>query len=99
MDILGIDINTYRKRIEFQSTPDMNWRKIDNDHVRPITSLDISDDEQLKAAFSWRNFQPLLKENHRQNGFKFNLLEYRLQFIEAYQFLKLNEERLNQDFH
>ena len=60
-DFLGIDFDTYRKWTEFQMTPDMKWKEIDISHVRPISSSDISDDEQLKEAFCWKNNQPLLK--------------------------------------
>ena len=35
-EILGIDIITYKKWIEFQMTPDMNWTNIEIDHVKPI---------------------------------------------------------------
>ena len=77
-------------------TPDMNWSNIDMDHVKPICLFDISKDKELKEAFIWKNNQPLLKSDHQQKGIKFTFLDYQLQFIEAYQFLKLNEgERLN----
>ena len=89
-EILGIDIETYKKWIEWQMTPDMTWDNIGIDHVRPISFFDISDNEQLKEAFNWRNTQPLLKEIHRQKGIKFNVLDNQNQFIKAYQFLKLN---------
>ena len=36
IDILGIDIETYRKLIEFQMTPEMNWSNIETDHVKAI---------------------------------------------------------------
>ena len=56
----------------------------------------ISKEEELKEAFSWKNTQALLKKDHQQKGTKFNFLDYQLQFIKAYQFVKLNEEeRLN----
>ena len=96
IDILGIDINTYKRWIEFQTTPEMNWSNIEIDHVKPICLFNISDDEELKLAFNWKNTQPLLKEVHSQKGVKYNFLDYQLQFIKAYLFLKLNEEeRLN----
>ena len=97
--ILGIDIDLYRKWLEFQFTPEMNWLNIEVDHIKPICMFDVSDDEQLKEAFSWKNTQPLLKQDNRQKGTKFNFLDYQLQFIKAYQFIKLNEERFNQTFH
>ena len=95
-DILGIDIDLYRKWIEFQFTPEMNWSNIEIDHVKAICLFDVSKDEELKEAFSWKNTQPLLKHDHHQKGTKFNFLDYQNQFIKAYQFIKLNgQEGLN----
>ena len=91
-EILGIDIDLYRKWLEFQFTPEMNWSNIEIDHVKPICMFDVTKDEQLKDAFSWKNTQPLLKQDHQKKGTKFNFLNYQLQFIKAYQFIKLNEE-------
>ena len=73
----------------------MNWSNIEIDHVKPICMFDVSNDEELKEAFNWKNTQPLLKEVHAQRGTKFNLLVYQLQFTKAYQFLRLNEEGVN----
>ena len=94
-EILGIDIDLYKKWIESQMTPELNWSNIEIDHVKTICFFVVSDDEQLKEAFNWRNTQPLLKKDHLQKGIKFNFLDYQLQFIKAYQFIKLNEERFN----
>ena len=98
-DILGIDIDTYLKWIENQMTPEMNWRNIDIDHVKSISPFDVSNNEGLRETFKWKNTQPLLKQVPQQKGIKLNLLDYRLQFIEAYHFIQLNEEGLNQDFY
>ena len=96
INILGIDIETYKKWIEWQFTPEMNWSNIETEHVRPICSFDISKDAELNEAFKWEHTQPLLKEIHSQEGVNYNFLDYQLQYINAYQFLKLNgEERLN----
>ena len=73
----------------------MNWSNTEVDHVKPICMFDLSDNEQLKGAFNWRNTQPLIKENLKQKGIKYNFLEYRLKFLRYYQFLKLNEQRPN----
>ena len=61
--------------------------------------FDLSKDEELKETFNWKNTQPLLKKDHQLKGTKFNFLDYHLQFIKAYQFIKLNEERFNQNIH
>ena len=98
-DTLGIDIDLCRKWIEFQFTPEMTWDNIEIDHVKAICLFDISDGDQLKEAFNWKNTQPLLKEIHQKKGIKFNFLDYQNQFIKAYQFIKLNEEGFNEDLH
>ena len=91
-DILGTDIETYRKRILYQMTPEMNWQKIEIDHIKAISLFDVSEEEELKEAFNWRKTQPLLKQDHQKKGSKFIFLNYQLHFIKAYQFLKINEE-------
>ena len=99
-EILGIDLDTYRKWLEFQFSPEMNWENIEIDHVRPICMFDVTKDEELKEAFNWKNTQPLLKKDHQQKGRKYNFLDYQNQCIKAYQFIKLNiEERFNENIH
>ena len=71
-DILGIDIDTYRKWIKYQITPEMNWSNIEIDHVKATCMFDTSKDEKLKEAFSLKNTQPLLKHDHQLKGRKFN---------------------------
>ena len=97
-EILGIDIDLHKKWIEFQMTPEMNWSNIETDQVKAICMFNISDDEQLKEAFNWRNTHPL-KKGHQKKGTKNNSLDYQLQFIKAYQFIKLNEEGVNEHLH
>ena len=94
-EILGIDIDLYRKWIELQFTPEMNWNNSEIDHVKAICLFDVSKDEELKEAFNWNNTQPLLKHDHQKKGTKFIFLVYQLQFTKAYQFIKINEEGPN----
>ena len=70
----------------------MKWSNTEVDHAKPICMFDVSNDDKLKEAFIWKNTQPLLKKVHQQKGFKFNFLDYQLQFIKAYQFLKINAQ-------
>ena len=79
--------------------PVMNWTNIELDHAKPTCTFDLSDGKHLKEAFNWGNTQPLLKKNHLHKGTKIIFLNYQLQFIKAYQFIKLNEEGLNEDLH
>ena len=77
----------------------MNWYNTGIDHVKPICIFDVSKDEELKEAFSCKNTQPFLKNDHHDKGIHFNFLDYQLQFIKAYKFIKLNEKRPNEDIH
>ena len=86
-EILGIDVETYKKWIDFQMTAEMNFNNIHIDHVKPISSFDVSNDNELLKAFNWKNTQPLLKEDNFIKSNKLNELDYQLQFIKAYQFI------------
>ena len=70
----------------------MKWSNIQIDHAKPNVSIDVSEDEKIKEAFSWKNTQPILKRTIFKKAKKNNLLFYRLQFVKANQFIKLNEE-------
>ena len=99
-EFLGIDIETYRKWIEYQFTPEMILSNIELNHVKPFCMFDVPKDEELKEAFNWRNTQPLLKQGHQLEGTKFSFLDYQLQFIKTYRFIKINEEeRLKENLH
>ena len=45
-------------------TPEMTWKNIDLDHVRPQSSIDLTDPIQLKEAAHFSNIQPLLKHDN-----------------------------------
>ena len=92
LDIIGIDVKTYQKWVEYQLTSEINWSLIELNHVKPIHLLNVSKDDELRDSFNWKSTQPLLKEVHQQKEIDWNNLDYHLQFIKAYQFLKINEE-------
>ena len=80
-------------------TPEMKWSNIEIDNVKPTCLFDVSKGAKLREAFSWQNTKHLLKHDHQKKGLKFNFLDHQLQFIKAYQFLKINEEGLNKNIH
>ena len=98
-EILGMGVDFYKKWLEFHITPEMDWSNIEIDHVKPICMFDVSKKEELKEAFNWKNTQPLLKYDRQRKRTKFNFLDYQPKFIKAYQFIKINEEGLNEDLH
>ena len=73
-DISGTVVDTYKKWIKLQMSPEMHWSNIEIDHLKPICLFDVSKDEELREAFNWKNTQPLSKQAHIQKGTKFNFL-------------------------
>ena len=71
----------------------------DTDHVKSISSFDVSKDEELKQAFTWKNTPTLTKESQFQRRTKYKFLDYRLKFVRAYQFIRLQAEGVNEDPH
>ena len=92
--ILGIDVETYGKWIDWRMTPEMNWSNIEIDHVMPVCMFNVSKDDESKEAFNWKNTQSLIKEVYFQKRVNFNFIDYQFQYIRPYQFLKLKEEGL-----
>ena len=48
MDKIGVDVELYRLCIEFQMTPELYWTNIDIEHLKPISSFDMSKDKELR---------------------------------------------------
>ena len=66
--------------------------------MKPTCLFDVSKDEELREAFKCRNTQTLLKKDKIQMGRKYKMLDYSLQFVRVYNFIKLNEEVLIKTF-
>ena len=52
-DLLGISINEFKNYIEFLMSPEMSWNTIELDHIRPLSSFDLTNSEQLKEACNY----------------------------------------------
>lgn len=69
MDLIGCTVAELMEHLEYQFDEGMNWENRGRegwhvDHIRPCMSFDLTDPEQQKTAFNWRNLQPLWgKEN------------------------------------
>ena len=60
--ILGCSCKDLVKWIESQFTSEMSWENRSQwnvDHIRPCASFDLTDPEQVKTCFNWRNLRPL----------------------------------------
>lgn len=77
-ELLGCSSGELQKHIEKQFQPWMNWENYgkyngeyffgwDVDHIRPISSFDLTDPEQQKKAFHYTNLQPLCSRMNRHD--------------------------------
>ena len=63
----------FMKYIQAQFTAGMTWERYGEfhiDHIRPCASFDLSDFEQQKVCFNWRNLQPLWAVDNLKKGAK-----------------------------
>ena len=61
LDYIGCDAKFLKNHTESQFSENMNW-KTDNwdiDHIRPVSSFDLTDEKQIFVCLNWRNLQPL----------------------------------------
>ncbi len=70
---LGCTIPEFRAHMEEQFSPGMSW---DNhgqwhiDHIRPLSSFDLRDPDQIRSACHYSNLQPLWATDNLKKGAK-----------------------------
>jgi 5-methylcytosine-specific restriction endonuclease McrA len=74
IDLLGCSIECARNHIESQFNNEMNWNNHgilwEIDHIIPINFFDLTNKEEQKKAFHYKNLQPLNKMENRTKGSK-----------------------------
>ena len=76
IELIGCSISFFKKYIESKFKTGMTW---DNhgyygwhiDHIRPCASFDLTDPEQQKQCFNYKNMQPMWGEENMKKGKKF----------------------------
>ena len=63
-ELIGVTFEEFKYYIEFLMSSEMKWNTIHFDHVRPLSSFDLTNPEQLKEATHYTNIQPLLKKDN-----------------------------------
>ena len=90
--LIGIDFETFSKWIEFQFEVGMTmegygliWHI---DHVLPISSFNLLDEEELHKAMNWANLRPLSPFKNIKKSNKIDAWLYVMQEVKARYFLK-----------
>ncbi len=70
MALTGCTSDFLRGYIEARFRPGMNWNNMHIDHIRPLSSFDLRDEEQQRQAFHYQNLQPLFAAENLSKGSK-----------------------------
>jgi hypothetical protein len=71
---LGCSIEEYKQYLESLFTPEMNWENYGRnkyweiDHIIPLSSFDLTLEEEQKKAFHYSNTQPMKIFDNRSKG-------------------------------
>lgn len=91
---LGIDIELFKKWIEYQFKSDMNWDNFGTlwqlDHILPINQFNFENDIDKKVCFNWTNLQPLYSDENRKKSDKLELHYYYNSIISIHRFIQQN---------
>ncbi len=71
--LIGCTIDEFAHHLEMQFVDGMSWENQGAwhiDHIRPCASFDLSDPEQQRVCFDYRNLQPLWAEDNMRKGSK-----------------------------
>lgn len=75
-EYLGCRVKVFKKYIESQFKPWMNWEKYGTkwhfDHRIPCANFDLTKVEEQKKCFNWANIQPLEATKNMSKGNKYN---------------------------
>ena len=70
-ELIGCTVDELRAHLEKQFLPGMSWsnrKEWHIDHIRPCASFDLTDPEQQKICFNWKNLQPLWAMDNWKKG-------------------------------
>src|SRR5688572_3820429 len=94
--LIGIDFEMFIKWIEYQLEEGMTLQNYGSvwhlDHVIPISSFNLLEEEELFKAMNWKNIRPLPPVKNNQKSNKINPWLYLMQEVKAHYFLKHFEE-------
>lgn len=72
--LLGCSYDFFRGYIEGKFVDNMGWHNMGEwhiDHIRPLASFDLNDEEQQKQAFHYTNQQPLWAMDNLKKGARY----------------------------
>jgi hypothetical protein len=79
-NILGCDMDFFKKWIEYRFDKNMNWENLGKywqiDHILPINAFDFKNEKHILICFHWTNLQPLTCFENKSKSDKLQLHYY-----------------------
>ena len=80
VELLGCDKDTFLQHLESQFTEGMTWENYGLkgwhvDHIMPISSYDLTNEDEVKKACHYTNLQPLWWQDNLEKGDKIRILK------------------------
>lgn len=77
LSLIGCDLPTLKRWIESKFQEGMSWENHGItgwhvDHIRPCASFDLTNPDQLKACFNYKNLQPLWAKHNLSKSSRWN---------------------------
>ena len=98
INLLGCDLNFFKKWIEFQFVGNMNWLNLGEiwqiDHILPISKFDFSNKNEKQICFHWTNLQPLSSNENHSKSNKIELHYYFNNIVNVNRFNNYNKQYL-----
>ena len=92
---IGLPPDVFRRWLEFQFTPEMNWDNLGSywhvDHILPLNGFDFSLEDHKYVGFGWTNLQPLHKFENQSKSDTYQLHYYYNSIISIHRFIQ-NEQ-------
>ena len=75
LNLLGCSVEELKSHLESQFTEGMNWDNYGHrgwhiDHIKPCASFDLTDEDQQRECFNYKNLQPLWAYDNLSKGDK-----------------------------
>ena len=94
--LIGIDFETFTKWIEFQLEEGMAMKNYGavwhHDHVIPLSSFNLLDEDELIKVMNWKNIRPMTPIKNMQKSNKVDQWLYVMQEVKAAYFIKHLDE-------
>lgn len=74
IELIGCSIEQLKQHLESQFTSGMSWENYGEwhiDHIRPCSSFDLLNEEEMKKCFNYMNLQPLWAEENLHKSDKY----------------------------